>query len=239
MSNITDFLEVLENEGNSTILVEVSSKKNPIKVKPLSFKQQKTLITSGMNGVVGIMSFMRNLNEIIMNNSELNDLKIYDRIPIILHLRKQISNKKLQKDDVEVSVDQFIDNLKKFDLDESKTIDGKNFTVNLKIPTLKEENSYLAVCIEELKKIDEQNVGKNVSLILSYEIPKFIESIHFGDKTLSMSELTFSEKTKLMDNVPADITNQITDFILKIREFDESLLSHEGTYFDIDYSFFE
>lgn len=239
MSNIHDFLEVLETESKSTLKVDISSKDKPIDVVPLSFKQQKLLITSGMNGIVGIMSFIKNLNEIIIENTGLDDLKIYDRIPIILALRKKISSKKLKKEDVEVDIEEFFKQFKKYPLEQETIVKGNKFEIYLKVPTLKEENKYISTCIEDLKKVDEQNIGKNVSLILSYEIPKFIDKIKFEDNIIKMSDLTSGEKNKLIDNIPADITNEITDYILSVREYDEQLLTYNGVSFEIDYSFFE
>jgi hypothetical protein len=78
-----------------------------------------------------------------------------------------------------------------------------------------------------------------VSLILSYEIPKFIESITFGENIIKFDEIPISEKTKIMDKLPANVTNSITEYILKIREYDEMLLTHTGVTVDIDSSFFE
>lgn len=241
-TNTTEFLEfldILDEENKSNLKVEVSSKTKPINVIPLTFKQQKALVTSGMNGIVGTMSFIKNLNEIILTNSKEKDLKIYDRIPLVLAFRKHLSPKKLTKEDVEIDVDSLISQFVKFDIDESQEVEGNGFTVRLKIPTLVEENKFLSNCIEDLKKIDNDNLGKNVSLILSYEIPKFIESITFGDKSIQMDSLTIGERNKIIDNLPADITNKVTDFILSIREYDEKLLTFDGTLFEIDYSFFE
>jgi hypothetical protein len=238
-SEFLEFLDILEDESNSTLKVQVSSKSKPINVIPLNFKQQKALVTSGMNGIVGTMSFIKNLNDIILLNSKDNDLKIYDRIPIVLAFRNKLSSKKLKKEDTEIGIESLISQFNKINIDESPEIAGSGFTITLKIPTLIEENRYLSNCIEDLKKIDNENLGKNVSLILSYEIPKFIDSIKFGDKTIKIDSLTIGEKNKIIDNLPADVTNNITEFILSVREYDEKLLTFEGTLFEIDYLFFE
>ena len=235
---LKDFLNVLESDTKKVLKVSISSKKQ-ISILPLSFKQQKSLITSGLDGISGVMSFIKNLNDVILLNSEENDLKIYDRVPIILALRKELNDSKIKQDDVEIDIDDLISQFKKFDGEEETIIDGGSYQIKLRIPTLKQENRLLPVCIEELKKNGEDNIGKNVSLILSYEIPKFIDSISFGDDIIKFDEISISEKTKILDNLPANITNQITSFILKVREYDESLLTLNGITVDIDSSFFE
>jgi len=237
-NQLQDFLDVLEKCEEKTINVKVTSKDN-VSVTPLSFKQQKTLITTGLDGISGVMVFIKNLNEIILSNCNVDDLKIYDRVPIVLALRKNLSDKKIEKDEHKIDVDDLINQFKKFDLEETKVIDTDNYTINLRIPTLKQENKLLSICIEDLKKVSNDNIGKNVSLILSYEIPKFIESITFGENTIKFDEIPISEKTKIMDKLPANVTNSITEYILKIREYDEMLLTHSGITVDIDSSFFE
>ena len=237
-NQLQDFLDVLEKCEEKTISVKVTSEDN-VSVTPLSFKQQKTLITTGLDGISGVMVFIKNLNEIILGNCNVDDLKIYDRVPIVLALRKNLSDKKIEKDEHKIDVDDLINQFKKFDLDETKVIDADNYTINLRIPTLKQENKLLSICIEDLKKVSNDNIGKNVSLILSYEIPKFIESITFGENIIKFDDIPISEKTKIMDKLPANVTNSITEYILKIREYDEMLLTHSGVTVDIDSSFFE
>lgn len=238
MSNqLQEFLTSLEKENKRLLSINISSKKE-ISVEPLSFKQQKSLVTTGVDGIVGVMMFIKTLNEIIIQNSSEDDLKIYDRIPIVLALRKEISNKAIEQDDVEINVDDLISQFKVFDSKEEEIIDGGDYKITLKVPTLKQENKLLSVCIEELKKAGD-NIGKNVSLILSYEIPKFIKSIEFGENVIDFESLSIGDKTKILDNLPANITNQISDFILKVREYDESILTFNGITVDIGSSFFE
>lgn len=238
MSNqLQEFLTSLEKENKRLLSINISSKKE-ISLEPLSFKQQKSLVTTGVDGIVGVMMFIKTLNEIIIQNSSEDDLKIYDRIPIVLALRKEISNKVIEQDDVEINVDDLISQFKVFDSKEEEIIDGGDYKITLKVPTLKQENKLLSVCIEELKKAGD-NIGKNVSLILSYEIPKFIKSIEFGENVIDFESLSIGDKTKILDNLPANITNQISDFILKVREYDESILTFNGITVDIGSSFFE
>jgi hypothetical protein len=235
---LQEFLEVLDSSDPKLLNIKISSKKN-VSVSPLTFKQQKSLITTGMDGFGGVMVFIKTLNDIILHNSNETDLKIYDRIPIVLALRQDLTSKKIIKDDIEIDVFDLISQFKKFELDESLVIDGDGYSITLKIPTLAQENKLLSTCIEDIKKINDNDIGKNISTILTYEIPKFIDSISFRDNTIVMDNISMSDKIKIMDNLPANITNKITDFILKIREYDEFLLTYNGVTVDIDSSFFE
>ena len=238
--NIKDFLDVLETESKQTVEVKVSSKKT-VEVKPLTFKQQKMLVTSGFNGISGVMKFIKNLNEIIMYNSGEDDLKIYDRVPIAIALRKHSSDKPIEVDEnVKVKLEDLEKQFRKFNLKEDKTVEGEGYKINLKIPTLKEENRSITMCMEDLKTTDEEDLSKNISLILTYEIPKFVDTIVFGkDNEIEMKSLSLSDRIKILDNLPAEVTNEIMDFIIQVRNYDEELLTYDGVLVEIDSNFFE
>ena len=238
MSQLQDFLDVLETSEKKLVKVNVSSRKT-VSLKPLSFKQQKSLVTTSLNGVGGIMTFVKNLNDVIIHNTGEQGLKIYDKVPIALAMRKELSPKKITVGEVEIDINDVIANFKKFDISEEEVVEGVGYSIKLRIPTLEQENKLLLTCIEDLKKIDSDNIGKNVSLILSYEVPKFMESISFGEKTIKMDEISISDRTKIMDNLPAQITNKITDYILKVREYDDTSLTVNGITIDINSNFFE
>lgn len=237
MSELKDFLAILEADPKKSVKVETTTKK--ISLNPLTFKQQKSLVTTAMDGIVGVMTFIKNLNDIILYNSSEDDLKIYDRIPVALALRKSFSDKPLIQGEYSVSVDKLTKNFKKYNESEALVVEGEGFKVYLQIPTLRQENKFISSCIEDLKRINSETHGKNISMILSYEIPKFIKSFEFNDNVIEMDSLSTSDKIKIMDNLTASVTNKITDFILKVRAYDEELLTYEGVTYDVDSSFFE
>lgn len=237
MSELKDFLEILESVPLKS--VEVTTTTKTVKLSPLTFKQQKSLVTSGMDGIVGVLNFIKNLNEIIIFNTGEDSLKVYDRIPLALSLRKSLSSKPLVSGESSVSIETLLSNVKPFINVDNFSIDGGDFKINLRIPTILEENRILSSCIDELKKISSDNYSKNISTILSYEIPKFIKSFQFGDNQIQMDALSLGDRTKIMDNLPAHITNQVNEFIVKIREYDESILTYDGVTYDVDSSLFE
>jgi hypothetical protein len=83
------------------------------------------------------------------------------------------------------------------------------------------------------------DISKNVSLIMSYELPKFIESITFGTETLIFKDLTMNERSKIIDNLPADVTANISNFISIVRQYEEDIMTVDGITVDLDSSFFE
>lgn len=236
-TSITSFLSILEAQSQKFKKVDLFD--TQVELRPLSFKQQKLLITSGLNGVVGVLSFLKILNDILIENTSNENLKVYHKIPLVLHLRNAIGDTDLLRNDTVIKVSDIINNLKPFNHKDTEVIDGNGFSVNLKIPTLKDENKIISACIEEIRKTTADDIGKNVSLIMSYELPKFIESIAFGDETLIFKDLSMGERSKIIDNLPADVAANISNFISKVRQYEEEIMTIDGITVDIDSSFFE
>jgi hypothetical protein len=236
-TSIKSFLSILETQSQQFETVDLFD--TQVELRPLSFKQQKLLITSGLNGVAGVLSFLKILNDILIENTGNEDLKVYHKIPLVLHLKNAISNSDLVRNDVVIKMSDVIKNIKPFNHKDTAVIDGVGFSINLKIPTLKDENKIISACIEEVRKLTVDDISKNVSLIMSYELPKFIESIAFGAETIIFKELSMHERSKIIDNLPADITAKISDFISVVRQYEEEIMTVDGITVDIDSSFFE
>jgi len=236
-TSIKSFLSILETQSQQFKKIDLFD--TEVELRPLSFKQQKLLITSGLNGVAGVLSFLKILNDILIENTGDNDLKVYHKIPLVLHLKNAISNVDLVRNDTVIKMEDIIKNIKPFNHKDTSVVEGNGFSINLKIPTLKDENKIISACIEEIRKTTVDDISKNVSLIMSYELPKFIESITFGTETLIFKDLSMNERSKIIDNLPADVTANISNFISIVRQYEEDIMTVDGITVDIDSSFFE
>ncbi len=241
MSNNTEFnefLDILKKDNERSLSVDVNSKKS-VKIQPLSFKQQKELVTSGMNGPKGIIQFLKTLNSIIIENTGDDTLKIYDRVPIILELKGNITSDPIEVGEAKVFIEDLKKQYKPFEGKTTDTIEGDGFQIVLDVPTLKQENRHLSTCLDRLRGVSDENVASIVSTIVSFEIPKFIKEIKFGESVIAFDSLGLTEQTSVVDKLPANITNKINEFILKVREYDESILTVDENTIIIDHSFFE
>ena len=86
--NVSSFISKLDKLHEKTIGVFVPSLKKKVPTRPLNLKQQKDLISSVLDGLKGTLDFSRTLNKIIIQNTGLTDLKIYDKLPFIVTMRK-------------------------------------------------------------------------------------------------------------------------------------------------------
>ena len=87
--------------------------KKSIETTPLTLKQQKDLISSALDGLRGALNFSKTLNDIIIKNAGNKDLKLYDKYPFIVGLRKQSLGDAVKTDNGVVSLDDVIANIKR------------------------------------------------------------------------------------------------------------------------------
>lgn len=236
-STLDDFLDILKDAAEETDSVLVNGVS--LTITPLEFRQQKALVTTGLDGLIGVIGFIYQLNKTILDSTGESELRITDRVQIALHLRRLLTDKPILVDDKEVSITSLIDGITDWDGLDGEEVGTSQFTVKLAIPTLHKENKFLLACMEELKPLQEGGLGENIAAMLAYEIPKFITSIEFGEKTIDFDNINIKEKIKIVNNLPASITAQISEFISKISEYDEKLLTVDDVTVELDSSFFE
>ena len=234
------FLDKLQELKEKKIKVDVLSIGKQIDSSPLSFKQQKDLISTIADGSIGSLKFQKFINDIIIQNTEDSTLKVTDKLPIIIQLRiDSIGNKiKIGDEEVEISLDKVL----KLKPKTSKVLKG-DITINLEVPTLTEENKVILATIETLKKDGDQEVGKNVGSIYTYEILKYIKTIKFGDQELNFTEIPIRDRVKIVDNLPVSTNKEIISFVQDIKKKESEALvvsvNGEDKSFDIDVSFFD
>jgi hypothetical protein len=242
-NNVKQFLESIQELKPKKFKTFQNSIEKDVSCFPLTFKQQKDLIATIADGTLGVLKFQKILNDILVENTEKEDLLIIDKIPIILKMRFESIGKTLKIENEEYDITNCVENSQKFqNYEKSHTIKGA-VTVELKTPSLKEENKVLTYAIEFFKREGDKNLGKNIGNIYTFEIVKFIDSIKFGDQTLLFSEIPVKDRVNVVESLPLTINKEIVKFIEKLKNIDKELLkinvNEEEKEFDIDVTFFD
>lgn len=239
-NNIKDFLGKIEELNNSKFETICLSDESKIQCSLLTFKQQKELLSSPIDGVSGIIKFQKILNDILTENTGVN-LLVSDKLPIILKLRSESIDKNIEIDGEKISLDKLIKKAEKMKFDHQKTIEGV-VTVNLEIPTLYEENKVLQFAIEQFKRDSNDNV-KNIGNIYTYEIVKFVKNVKFGDNVLEFNTLSVKDMVSVVESLPLSINKDIIKFIEHVKKQENKVLEVEvdgkKVSIDIDVSFFD
>lgn len=240
--NVKNFLDKIQELKDEKSKVFVLSTGKQIESSPLSFKQQKDLISTIADGSVGSLKFQRILNDIIITNTGIGELKVTDKLPIIIKLRIDSIGKIYKLDQNEVNLEEILEKFKKLKLKTTATIKGA-VEVELEAPTLAQENKVIQTTIDIVKKDGEDELGKSIGNIYTFEIVKYIKSVKFEDQVLNFQEVPIKDRYKIVDNLPLSINKDIISFIQKIKSDENDALmvtvdDVEKT-IDIDVTFFD
>ena len=239
-STTGDFLKKLSSLKND-FKVYVPSLKKQVVAKPITLKQQKDIISTAVNGVLGALQFAETINNVIMNNVEGDDFFAFDRVPIILGLRAHSLGDKVKANNEEiVSISPCLEKGKaqtKFKLTNKVSIDG--IKIDLRIPTLAEENQIIKKCILEVDKLKDENLSEAMGLIYIFELIKHINSVTVDDQTVNFNDLKVVDRVKIVERLPLELYEKITTFLQEFNEFDKSVLSVEESTITLDASFFD
>lgn len=241
--NVKNFLDKIEQLKDDKIKVDVLSTGKKIESESLTFKQQKDIISTITDGIVGPLKFQKNLNDIIIENTDNKDLKIVDKLLIAIQLRIDSMGSFIKVSDKKYDVlNDVVDQLKKIKHTLTKKIVG-DVEIELEVPTLIAENQVISTCVDVLKKEADKDVGKSLSEIYTYEIIKYIKSLTVGEDTIQFSEISVRDRVKIVNNLPLSINKQIIEFIQDIKQKEVDVLkveiNGEAHQIDIDIAFFD
>ena len=241
MSNdVTKFISKLDKLNNSGIEVFLPSKKKEVTATPLNLKQQKDLISSALNGLKGTLDFSRVLNNIILDNSGIDDLKIFDKIPFVMSMRIDALGAKYITDTDTIDLHKVLDNIKKFKLEfkQEKSIEYKNLKINLTIPTLQQENALLEKGSIDLSG-EEGDLQQEISILYMLEIVKYVQGLEIDDVAIDMSDTKITDRIDLVEKLPLAVYSDISDYIQTVTSYNTSLLTVGDNTVTIDSLFFD
>jgi len=238
--NVSGFLKKLGKINDDKLEVYVPSRKEKIETTPLTLKQQKDLISSALDGMKGALNFNRTLNNIIFKNTGDNDLKIYDKFPLVISLRKHSLGSKYKQNDVVFDLDVILKKIKTtpFKIKDSTIVELKTLQVELKVPTLAEENSILAKGEQDIV-IKEESTKEGVGMLYMLEIIKYIDKLIIEEEEVEFSKIKINDRIKLIEQLPLSMYNDIADYIEKINKYLQDVLTVDETTLSIDARFFD
>lgn len=241
--NIKNFLEKVNQLKSDNLKVDVISKNTKIDCEPLTFKQQKDIISTITDGITGPLKFQKNLNDIIVENTKNKELTVVDKLLIVLQLRKDSIGTVIKTKTSEFDVlDSVIDRVKKIKHQLGMTING-DISIELEVPTLTSESQIINACIESVKRGSDKDVGKSLSDIYTFEIVKYIKTVSIKDDTLNFQDLSVRDRVNVVNNLPLATNKQIIDFIQNIKQTEIDALTYNSedgdAVVEIDVSFFD
>lgn len=238
-NNLTNLLDKIEELKSKKVEVFQASTKSDIESSLLTFKQQKELISTVVDGPVGALKFQKILNDILIENTGNEELLVIDKLPIVLSVRCKSIGDEVKLNDKKYDISKNVEKSKSFKAPVLGKIKDK-IEIELYYPTLKEENKIISRAIETMKK-DGNDAGKSIGDIFTYEIVKFIKSVSFDGKELDFLALSINDRLKVVENMPLSLNKKIVNKIEEVKNAELELLKieDEDLYIDIDISFFD
>lgn len=240
MSNTKDFISKL-TELKKNFKIFIPSVNKEVNATQINLKQQKDIISTAVNGVVGALQFTKAVNDVIVDNVDGDNFYTFDRVPVLLALRQQSlgSSIKDSKDNI-VSIDDFVSKAKdvpKFELKKEVSIDS--IKVKLKIPTLKDENVILRRSISEIENLKSDSLSDAMGLIYIFEIVKVIESVSVGEEEVKFNDLKVADRFKIIEQLPLELYDKITGFLSQVTQYDKKILTNDESAIVIDATLFD
>jgi len=240
VSNILSKLKEL-NDAN-LVSVYVPSAKKEMTFRPLSVKQQKDLIKSGLDGNLSGITLSNVINQIILDNAtEKHTYLVTDRFPVILSLRIQaFGSEFVVTENDKKTVFNLKDIVSKeltFSFPEKVTLnlDKTDLSAEIDVIGLETDIKVNEFQLDKLKKNKESdNIGDTIGSLFIYEIVKFVTKIIVGKEEIDLDSAPIKDRLTVIENVPATLNNKILDYIQQFRKEENEYITVNGNTLPID-----
>jgi len=240
--SVSSILSKLNDLNNSNLIsVYVPSARKEMSFKPLSVKQQKDLIKSGLDGALSGITISNIIGEIILDNTvEKYDFLVTDKLPILIALRKQSFGNTfvLKEDDTETefNLDDILTNKLNYSFDTQVEVKLANSEVVAYVDVIKIQddikiNEYQ---LEKLRKNKDEAISETVGSMFIYEIIKFVTKILIGADELDLTTLPIKDRLTVIESVPVTLNNSILEYIQQFRKEEAQYVTVDGKALPID-----
>lgn len=238
--NFTNALNLLKkNAEQRSYGVWVPSLGRDVNFKPLSTlhhkKFVKILIDANTFNLALNLHIYDVIKECCLENINIGDLNIFDKIAICYGIRKHNFKKPLSlsiDDDAtrEIIIDDLFNNFKeKYSVITSDNITVGDIVIKMSLPTLKREREFDKYIQNRYLNIDKSNekINQVVADLMLYGVIIYIDSIQIGEESVSFDELQTEQKIELIGNLDASIFNRLNEYIEKCNNKKTELCSFE------------
>lgn len=235
-------LDILSNKKEK-VKVFIKSQEREVSASSMNLKQQKDLISTAINGIEGVLDLVLLQNKISMEGTGLDDLLIFDNVPIIVALRKDSlgDNIVVEGKLLKAKVSDILDNIKQYSdykFEISKTVEIDGISLYLKIPSMKMNENIISKCIQELKR-DKSNDSTTVGVLYIFELIKYVDKISIGEETVEFKDLSIPMRVKYIESLPLKFYEELAKFLSQVTTYEKKILTVGDEVVSIDADFFD
>lgn len=233
---------IQELNKKETCDVYVISAKKTIKFSPLSVKQQKDMMSSGIDTDIESLSFTNTVNDVITeNNTEKGvPIRVTDRSFILLQLRLNSVGEKLvvteENKDYEINLKQHVEKCIK----ELKAPGNTKFNVSLdsidiqcEVPILKTDTKINKQFTKNAQKTKDKQSPLELTDVIGdmyvHEIIKYIKQIKVGQHRVEFDDsVSLHQKLQVFESFPMKVSTEVGNKIRAARKIGDSVLEHDS-----------
>lgn len=235
--NLITSINDLNSREELSIYVPSAGGEQPF--SPLTVKQQKQLLASGVDTDFENLSFMNTINDIIVENCKTDiTLLTSDKPLIVLQLRQHAIGNilKIIHDDTEymINLQEHVNRCKSIDGTQSIDMHVSHDVINLtcRTPDLKTDTAYNKQFTKKVQKESGKNglrITDIIGEIYVSELVKYIESIAVGDDVIRpLVDIDVSSVIDIFEKLPIQVSNKLSKLVADARKFETECLSHES-----------
>ena len=217
--------ELQKHNEKATVSLYIPSANTFVNFKPLSVKQQTSIITGVMNSHQdkNEYAYQNILDDIILKNceSEQSDqILAIDRASILVQLRLLTIGENMEIEGVEYNLKKHVDEFTQTVSDvrtQEQTLEYEGISVDCSPPTLKHEYNVNVEVPQVCKNTTDKESVSNIFLI---ELTKYVDRVSFSDNQIEFGELTLRQKIQICEMLPMVLSQKIVEYIEQIREYE-------------------
>jgi hypothetical protein len=211
---------------NSHIMIHVPSVGEVVKFKPLSVKQQTSIITGVLTSDQSnnIYSYQNVIDRLIQENCDpdvVDQLMIFDRACILIQLRLHTIGDTITVDGQTYDLQQHVDTFAEHQLTE-QILQGdmsyEGIKVTCQAPTLRVDHRINEMVPEIFSNTADKDSVGNIFLV---ELAKFITHVNFSGNNIDFSDLTLKQRVQICEMLPMTLSQQVVQYIESVREFEQ------------------
>lgn len=256
MAKNTSYKNILSSIGKlkerENVEVFVPSTGLSATFSPLTVKQQKEILASGVDANVENLAFMNTMSKIILDNNVTQaPLIAMDRTLIAYQLRRQaIGNTyivEIGSDKYEIDIDKHVESVKRktYETPGSFTVEHETVVLECSPPDIELDIRYNKQFTKRVQKPNKQTLKPTdvIGDVYVSELVKWIRTITIGEECVTAEETaTISNMVEIFENLPLQASIKLAEGVNKARECEitsiESNILPEGETLSLSASLF-
>jgi len=230
MDNFNNALNAL-NSLSKDYEIFVPSLNKKLKFKDVTTKQQKNIVKCALEEGTAGLSFINLTSEIVRDNcNEPSLLLASDKNFILTSLRALSISPSFKPYDTDTTVDLMVlvnKNIATPDILKTREVTDGTVSISAAIPTIAED---IAINNETKKKLlpitnTRDLTREALGEMYINEIIKYMKTVKVGTEEIKFSELTFNQKTQIVEKIPISLNAKLIDYINSVKQFERELLT--------------